>query len=109
MLKTVATVAVGAMLLASTVQAGVIGTNVPQANPTTGAAVRVTAPEATATIPVHTESATRHDHPKWSWIPSAKRGVGSQAYQFNPVTVPTPGAAALLGLSGLAFMRRRSA
>lgn len=107
MLKTAATVAVGAMLLASSVQAEVIGAKVPQVNPAAGAAVRVTAPEAST--PIHVEGTTRQDQPKWSWIPAAKRGVGMQTFQFNPVTVPAPGAAALLGLSGLAFMRRRPA
>lgn len=107
MLKTAAVVAVGAMLLASTVQADVIGTKVPQANPHATATVRVTAPETIT--PISIESAVRNDQPKWSWIPAAKRGVGAQAFQFNPVTVPAPGAAALLGLSGLAFMRRRQA
>lgn len=105
MLKFAATVAVGAMSLASTAQADVIGAKVPQVNPAAGATVRVTAPEASA--PIHVDGSVRHDQPKWSWIPNAKRGIGTQTFQFNPVTVPTPGAAALVGLSGLAFVRRR--
>lgn len=43
---------------------------------------------------------------KWSWIPS--NGAAPQT-QVVMIPVPAPGAAALIGLSGLIFMRRRNA
>jgi len=43
---------------------------------------------------------------KWSWIPA--KGAAPQT-QVVMIPVPAPGAAALLGLSGLIFVRRRGA
>lgn len=44
---------------------------------------------------------------KWSWIPAAKGNTPKNEVVMIPV--PAPGAAALLGLSGLIFVRRRAA
>jgi hypothetical protein len=103
--KFTTSVAVGAMLLASIAQADVVAAPAQKAAVPNALTVRLTETPAHSTITVDT--APRTEQPKWSWVPAAKRGFGTPAFQFNPVTVPAPGAVALVGLSGITFVRRR--
>lgn len=45
---------------------------------------------------------------KWTWIPSQRTNDGAPQTQIVAIPVPAPGAAALIGLSGLIFSRRRN-
>lgn len=45
---------------------------------------------------------------KWSWIPAQRNQDGTPQTQIVAIPVPSPGAAALIGLSGLIFTRRRA-
>jgi len=46
---------------------------------------------------------------KWTWIPAQRNGEGAPQTQIVAIPVPAPGAAALIGLSGLIVARRRHA
>lgn len=45
---------------------------------------------------------------KWTWIPSQRTNDGAPQTQIVAIPVPAPGAAALIGLSGLIISRRRN-
>jgi len=45
---------------------------------------------------------------KWSWIPVQRSTAGAPQTRIVAIPIPAPGAAALIGLSGLIFSRRRN-
>lgn len=45
---------------------------------------------------------------KWTWIPAQRNNDGAPQTQIVAIPVPAPGAAALIGLSGLIISRRRN-
>jgi hypothetical protein len=107
-MKTLLAAALSATALTSVSLAGLVANNqAPKASSNAVAAPAVTAAEPKGHS-LDKALAPSNQASKWTWIPAQRSNDGAPQAQIVAIPVPAPGAAALIGLSGLLVSRRRN-